>query len=250
MPMIEIPAADGTAEAYVAGHEVGEPRPGVLFFIDAFGLRLQIEQMVDRIANWGYVVLAPNVFYRSGNAASLAPSTDLRKPGAREAFLENVKPRMQDFTVDRARRDITAYLDVLRSLPAVAASGIGVTGFCLGARIATYAAGDHPDDVAAVGGFHGGRLVTDADDSPHLGLANARAEFVYGHAENDASMLPEQVAALGKALAAHGLRAKNEIYEGAAHGYTMADTSMYDEVAAERAFDELRSLFERSLTRR
>lgn len=248
--MIEIPAADGTAEAYVAGHEVGETRPGVLFFIDAIGLRLQIERMVDRIAEWGYTVLAPNLFYRTGSASSLAPTTDLREPGAREAFFASVAPRMQDLTPERLRRDITAYIAVLRSLPAVAESGIGVTGYCMGARAATYAAGDHPDDVVAVGGFHGGRLVTDTADSPHLGLASARAEFVYGHAENDQSMPPESVEALGQALHRHGLTASNEVYPGAAHGYTMADTSMYDEAAAERHFRELRALFERTLTPR
>ncbi|MGN6722242.1 MAG: dienelactone hydrolase family protein [Marmoricola sp.] len=250
MPMIEIPAADGTAEAYIAGHEVGETRPGVLFFIDAFGLRLQIEQMVDRIASWGYVVLAPNLFYRSGSATSLAPQQDLRLPGAREAFFATVGERMQELTVDRQRRDISAYLEVLRSLPAVAESGIGVTGYCLGARLATYAAGDHPDDVAAVGGFHGGRLVTDAPDSPHLGLANAKAEFLYRHAENDGSMPPEAVDALGRALREHGLTASNDVYPGAAHGYTMADTSSYNEEAAERHYTELRALLERALAPR
>lgn len=248
--MIEIPAADGTAEAYIAGHEVGETRPGVLFFIDAIGLRLQIERMVDRIAEWGYTVLAPNLFYRTGGASSLAPTTDLREKGAREAFFATVGPRMRDLTSERVRRDITVYIEVLRSLPAVAPSGIGVTGYCMGARVATYAAGDHPDDVVAVGGFHGGRLVTDAEDSPHLGLVNARAEFIYGHAENDGSMPPEAVERLGSALRSHGLSASNEIYPGAAHGYTMADTSAYDEAAAERHFAELRALFGRALAPR
>ena len=56
--------------------------PGVLFYIDAIGLRPQIEKMADRIASWGYVVLAPNVFYRDGSAAELAPKEDLREPGA------------------------------------------------------------------------------------------------------------------------------------------------------------------------
>lgn len=250
MPLIEIAAADGTAEAYLAGHERGEARPGVLLFIDAIGLRPQIEQMADRIADWGYTVLAPNLFYRSGDAVSMAPSADLRLPGERERFFATVGPRMQDLTSERARRDIGSYIEALRALPGVADSDIGVTGYCMGARLATYAAGDHPDDVAAAGGFHGGRLVTDADDSPHLGLATARAEFVFGHADNDGSMPPEAVEALGEALRAHDLRATNEIYPGAAHGYTMADTSMYDEAAAERHFDELRKLFERTLARR
>lgn len=228
----------------------GESGPGVLFFIDAIGLRPQIEVMADRIASWGYVVLAPNLFYRSGEAASLAPQADLRLPGEREKFFATVMPRMQDYTPDLQRRDITSYIAALHEQSGVTAGPIGVTGYCLGARLSTYAAGDHPDDVAAVGGFHGGRLVTDDENSPHLGLAHAKAEFVYGHADNDGSMPPEAVAALGEALSANSLVAKNEVYQGAPHGYTMADTSMYNEAGAERAFNELQALLERALLRR
>lgn len=248
--MIEIAAADGTAEAYIAGNEGAGQRPGVLLFIDAFGLRPQIEQMVDRIASWGYVVMAPNVFYRSGTAAELAPKADLRLPGERERFFATATPRMQDLTSERARRDIGAYIDALRSLPAVAESGIAVTGYCMGARLATYAAGDHPDDVVAAGGFHGGRLVTDAADSPHLTLTQARAAFVFGHADKDRSMPLEAVDALGETLRAHGLTASNEVYADASHGYTMADTSAYDEAAAERHYTELKALLDRTLAPR
>jgi carboxymethylenebutenolidase len=98
-----------------------------------------------------------------------------------------------------------------------------------------------------VGGFHGGGLVTDAEDSPHRGLGDARAEYVFGHADQDRSMPPEAVETLGKALAEAGLTASNEVYEGAAHGYSMADTPMYDEAAAERHFAALEALFDRAL---
>ena len=103
----------------------------------------------------------------------------------------------------------------------------------MGARLAVRTA-DLDPEVAAVGGFHGGGLVTDAEDSPHRGLPTARAEFVFGHADNDRSMPPEAIVTLGEALRGAGLTASNEVYEGAAHGYSMSDTSMYDE-AADRA---------------
>ena len=145
--------------------------------------------------------------------------------------------------------DIAAYVAALRGLDGVTDGPIGVTGYCMGARLAVRAATGHPDDVAACGGFHGGGLVTDEPDSPHAGLGSARAEFVFGHADNDGSMPPEAVAALGAALAEHGLDASNEVYPGAPHGYSMADTSMYDEAAAERHFAELEALFARTLRR-
>ena len=104
-----------------------------------------------------------------------------------------------------------------------------------------------PDEVVACAGFHGGGLVTGEDDSPHLEIPSARAEFAFGHADNDGSMPPEAVATLGEVLATSGLTALNEVYAGAAHGYSMADTSMYDEAGAERSFGVLQDLLNRNL---
>ena len=236
---IEVETPDGPAEAYLTGSG-----PGVLFYMDAIGLRPQIQVMCERIASWGYTVLAPNVFHRSGRAADVAPHEDLRQPGAREAFFADAMPRVQALTPELAGRDIPAYLAALREH--CDDGPVGTVGYCMGARLAVRAATGHPD-VAAVGGFHGGGLVTDADDSPHLGLPRARAEFVFGHADHDRSMPPEAVETLGAALADAGLTATNEVYPGAGHGYTMSDTAVYDEAATERHFRELEALFARTL---
>jgi carboxymethylenebutenolidase len=249
MHTIEIPMpGGGVAEAYVARPlaESGGEHPGVLFYMDAIGLRPRIAEMAQRIADWGYVVLAPNVFFRDGRADDLAPKDDLTQPGAREEFFKGVMPRVQGLTADKAEIDIPAYLETLRGLPGVSSGPVGTTGYCMGARLAVRTAGLDPD-VAAVGGFHGGGLVTDADDSPHTRLPQARAEFVFGHADNDRSMPPEAIVTLGEALRDAGLTASNEVYDGAAHGYTMSDTSQYDEAATERHFEELRELLDRTL---
>jgi carboxymethylenebutenolidase len=234
---IETPA--GTAEAYLTGSG-----PGVLFFIDGIGLRPQIEQMADRIAAWGYAVLAPNTLYRSGTAAETSPAGDLRAPGAREEFFRHAGPRIAALTPEAMARDIPAYLAVLREH--CDGPEVGVVGYCMGARLAVRAAALDPHVVAAAG-FHGGGLVTDDPWSPHLGLPDARAEFVFGHADQDRSMTPEAVAALGVALRDAGLTATNEIYPGSPHGYSMNDTSMYHEPGAERSFAELRALLDRTL---
>jgi carboxymethylenebutenolidase len=240
---IEIQTADGAAEAYLTGQD---GRPGVLFFIDAIGLRPRIEEMADRIASWGYIVLAPHVFYRDGSAAELAPKDDLREAGAREAFFASgVGDRAAGLTPDKSGPDAEAWV---RALEEHAGDGpIGVTGYCMGARLAVRTAGQFPGTVGAVGGFHGGGLVTDADDSPHLAIAASTAEYAFGHADQDRSMPLEQVAALEDALQAADRPHLNEVYEGAAHGYTMADTSMYDEAGAERHFRVLQDLFARTL---
>ena len=242
---IEIQAADGAAEAYLTGED---GRPGVLFYIDAIGLRPRIEEMADRIASWGYVVLAPNVFYRDGRAADLAPGEgqDLRDPGEREAFMAaGVMDRVRGLTPDLSGPDAEAWVAALAEH---AGDGpIGVTGYCMGARLAVRTAGQFPGTVAAAGGFHGGGLVTDDPTSPHLAIDGSTAEYAFGHADQDRSMPLEAVEALERALDEAGRPHVNEVYAGAAHGYTMADTSMYDEAATERHFGVLRDLLDRTL---
>lgn len=234
----------GPADVYLTG----EPgRPGVLFFVDAIGLRPRTEEMADRIAGWGYTVLVPHVFHREGTADELAPREDLREDGARERFFAGLGSRIPDHGRERARADAPAWLAALREH--AAPGRIGTTGYCMGARLALHLAGQFPDDVAAVGGFHGGGLVTDGPDSPHreVAVAGGGTAYVFGHADADRSMPPEAVAALGEALADAGAPASNAVYAGAPHGYSMSDTSMYDAEAAERHFRELDDLLARTL---
>jgi carboxymethylenebutenolidase len=246
MSDLEITTPDGPVEAYLSRPPQGEG-PGVLFFMDAIGLRPQIRSMMDRIASWGYVVVAPNLFHREGPAGEMAPSGDLRTPEDREAFFQVAMPRVGRLTSDLVASDLDAYVDALQGLEGVRTGSIGVTGYCMGARVSVRAASLHPDAVAAAGGFHGGGLVTEADDSPHRGLPDARAAFVFGHADQDGSMPPEAIAALEHTMDAAGLEYSSAIYPGAPHGYSMADTPMYQEEAAERHFTELRALLDAHL---
>jgi len=240
---IEIAAADGTAEAYLTG-EAG--RPGVLLYMDAIGLRPRIEEIADRVASWGYVVLAPNVFYRDGRAAELAPRRDLREPGAREEFfVGGVSDRVAALTPDLSGPDTDAWMSTL--LERAGDGPVGVVGYCMGARLAVRTAGQYPGTVAAVGGFHGGGLVTDAEDSPHRAIAGSTAEYAFGHADQDRSMPLDAVVALEATLDDAARPHLNEVYEGAAHGYTMADTSVYDEAGTERHFNVLHGLLARTL---
>jgi carboxymethylenebutenolidase len=245
--VIEVPVPDGTAEAYVARGGTSGDHAGVLLFMDAFGLRPQIEQMADRIAGWGYVVLAPNVFHRDGTVADLAPRVDLRDSDASKDYLAAAFGRVRALTSGSAARDLPAYVDALRALPGVADRPVGVTGYCMGARLALRTACLRPGDVAACAGFHGGGLATDDEDSPHRGLARARAAFFFGHADHDRSMPPEAIDRLDRALDDAGLDHVTEVFAGAAHGYTMADTAAYDEAAAERHYAALEDLLRRSL---
>jgi carboxymethylenebutenolidase len=241
---VEIRTEDGVADAYLA-RPAGDDgrRPGVLLLVDAFGLRPQIEQMADRIAERGFVVLAPNVFYRHGRAPVL-PMPDLEDPAQRDPFMAKIRPMMQELTPELIDSDSRAYLDFLAR---VARGPFAVTGYCMGARLGWRIATAHPDRVKALAGFHGGGLVTEDEDSPHRSAGELTAEVYLGHADNDRSMTPENIAALEQALDEAAVSYQSEIYEGAAHGYTMADTAMYDEAAAERHFEALFALLDRAI---
>ncbi len=243
---VDIETPDGTAEAWLAAPGDGGSHPGVLLVMDALGLRPRIHEMADRIASWGYVVLAPNVFYREGRAVETSPDGPLDTDEKRAAFFAEAMPRVHRLTRDQALPDIARYLDALTARPDVT-TPVGVVGYCMGARLAVRAACAHPDVVAACGGFHGGGLATDGPDSPHLDLRQARARFVFGHADHDDSMGAAAVARLHDALEAADLDAVNEVYAGARHGYTMADTAVFDAAATERHFAELKELLDDTL---
>jgi carboxymethylenebutenolidase len=240
--MIDVPTQDGVADAYLARPD-DEHHPAVLLVMDAFGLRPQIERMADRIASEGFVVLAPNVFYRAGRAPVVALD-GLGDPEQRGRIFERVMPLVRELTPERIVRDGRAYLDRLEPL---GRGPIAITGYCMGGRVGWRIAAAYPERVAALGGFHVGGLVTDGDDSPHRSAGTIAAEVYLGYADNDRSMTSDQIAEVERALDAAGVRYRSEVYRGAAHGYTMADTPAYDKAAAERHYTELFALLERTL---
>ncbi|MFE9623790.1 dienelactone hydrolase family protein [Streptomyces sp. NPDC006527] len=242
---VDIPTEDGVADAYLARPGDGSPRPGVLLYQDAFGLRPHLRAMADRLAGAGYTVLVPNVFYRHGRAP-VVELPEFIDPSARPQIFEKLRPVMRSLTDDLAMRDARAFLRRLAESPLVVDGPVAITGYCMGARLALLTAGAHPDRVAAAAGFHGGRLATDAPDSPHLVADRITAELYFGHADDDPSLPPEQIERLEEALTAAGVRHRCEVYEGAHHGFTQADTAAYHEGAAERHWAALLDLLKRT----
>ncbi|MEW2399948.1 dienelactone hydrolase family protein [Streptomyces sp. NPDC046862] len=243
---VDIPTPDGTADAYLASPDDNSPHPAVLFYMDAFGLRPHLRKMADRLAEAGYTVLVPNVFYRHG-PAPVFDLPDFIDPQERPGLWEQIAPVLQSLTPELVTRDAGAYLDWLAARPEAADGPVGTTGYCMGTRLALRTAAAHPERVAAAAGFHGGGLATDDPDSPHLLAGSITAELYFGHADQDHSLPPEQIERLDKALTDAGVRHRAEVYTGARHGYTQADTAMYDAEATERHWEALLSLLGRTL---
>ncbi|UUU23629.1 dienelactone hydrolase family protein [Streptomyces sp. DSM 40750] len=242
----DIPSPDGTVDAYVF-HPAGDgPHPAVLLYMDAFGVRGHLKGMAERLAAAGHVVLLPNVMYRSGRAP-LVELPDFINPAERPEIIERIRPAMRGLTPDAAMRDAGVYLDWLTASPLTNGGPVGITGYCIGAALALRTAGTYPERVAAAAGFHGAHLATDAPDSPHLLADRITAELYFGHADNDSTNPADQIDRLDKALTASGVRHRGEVYAGAHHGFTQADTAMHSPEATERHWAALLDLLARNL---
>lgn len=233
--------ADGQMPVFVVYPDEGGPHPVVLFYMDALGIREELRDMARRFASAGYYAMLPNLFYRWGG-----PSFDPR-PLA-QGILD---PKMMELngalSMAMTARDTGALLSHAASDPA-ARLPVAAVGYCMGGRHAIGAAAAYPGKVRAFASLHGGRLVNDTPESPHLSLAKTvAAEAYFGWADNDPTAPPEHMRAIEVALAARGGRHRIELHSGAEHGFTFPERYCYHKTAAERVWARLFALFGRNL---
>jgi carboxymethylenebutenolidase len=242
--MVDVPTEDGVADSYLVVPDGDGPHPGVLMFMDAFGLRPRLEEMADRIAERGYAVFAPNLLYRGGRAP-VVDLAGLSDPERRGELFGQLMPLIGALDTAAITRDTKTYLDFFAAQDGVDPGPVVVMGYCMGGTNALRAIEAYPDRIKAVASFHGGRLATDQPDSPHLRVSQITGEAYFAHADNDASMSAEQIKTLEAALNDAGVTYTSEVYEGAPHGFTMSDTAMYNEAAEQRHWVNLFALLDR-----
>ncbi len=240
---VEVATPDGTADCHFV-HPSSGAHPGVLVWPDALGLRPAFESMARRLAESGYAVLVVNPYYRSVRAPVLPEGASFRD----EATRKKIFPLMRLLSPETNVRDATAFVGFLDGQDAVANDRMmGTTGYCMGGSMTMRTAAAFPDRVGAGASFHGGRLVTDGPDSPHLLVDRMRAHYLFAIAENDDKKDPEAKNVLREAFAAAGLPAEIEVYAGTLHGWCPPDSAVYHEAQAERAWSRLLALFETAL---
>jgi len=161
---------------------------------------------------------------------------------------ETIMPLMAALNATTQTSDAIAMAAWLDRQPSVDRSrGMGTMGYCMGGPFTMRTAAAVPDRVRAAASFHGGGLVTQADDSPHLLVPRMRAQYLFAIAANDDQNQPEAKNVLRDSFAQAGLQAEIEVYEGAMHGWCPPDSTVYNEPQAERAWSRLLVLFERAL---
>jgi len=235
---IATPEGEGPSTAHGAG-----PWPAVILYMDAFGIRADLTSMAQRLASQGYVVVVPNLYYRSGAYAPFDPRQVAAEGPERDRF----KGMIRSITDTMVMRDTAAVITLIDSHPAVRPGRIGVVGYCMGGGFALSAAGSFPDRVAAAASFHGGSLATDKPDSAHLLAPRMQARVYIGVAEIDASFSPDQQRRLERALSDAGVDYTIEIYKGAKHGFAVNGHLVYDHDASERHWQHLLRLFRETL---
>ena len=234
---------DGSCPTDVLRPTRGGTWPAVIFFMDGGGIRPTVLDMAQRLADAGYIVLLPDLFYRYGTYGPFVP-----KDVFAGDFRAILGPLMATTDNLKAAEDTGALLDYLDTRDDVAHQKIGAVGFCMGGGMALAAAGTYPHRFAAVASFHGGNLASDAPTSPHLFAPKIEAELYVAAAEHDGSYPPAMAERLKTALTAAGVRYTAETYP-AAHGWMKPDFPVYDRVAAERGWDAMLALFDRALHR-
>lgn len=240
---VNVTTPEGLCPAILITPDGDGPFAPVILFTDAGGVRPAMVEMAEQLAAMGYAAFLPEMFYRDAPYEPFDLATVFGDPDERGRLMA----MMGKVTIEAARSDIGAFVDFLVTAPSVDADRIGTTGYCMGGRLSLTAASSHPDHVAAAASFHGGYLVTDAPDSPHLAVGSIAAEVYVGAAEQDGSFTDEHGAILDAALTDAGVDHTVEFYP-ALHGFAVPDNLTYDAVAAARHWDALESLYAANLT--
>jgi len=246
---VSIATPHGQADAYFYQPEGQGPWPGVLFFTDGSGIRQAKRDMAARLAAAGYAVLMPNPFYRDGPAGEVG----LGHPGADEDVASIVSRygafarRISDD--NGLTKDIGAWLGFMAAQSDVRPGKIACNGYCMGGYFALAAAAYYPERFAAAASFHGSNLATDSPDSPHrrAWLMRDQVELYVGVAGIDPYLQPNETVRLRGALEGAGVSHVMELYEGAEHGFTVADNEQYDATSAERHWEAMFAFFARTL---
>jgi carboxymethylenebutenolidase len=240
---VDIKTPDGTADAYFAHPSTGT-YPGVLMWPDIYGLRPAFRQMGKRLAESGYSVLVVNPFYRTKRAPTAPEHADFEDPATRAALMALAG----SLTAQTAVTDAKAFVAWLDGQPSVDRKRkMGTSGYCMSGPFTLRTAAAFPDRIGAGASFHGGSLVTDKPDSPHLLVAKMKAQYLFAIAESDDQRQPETKNVLRAAFATAKLPAEIEVYAGTIHGWCPPDSRVYNHDQAEKAWSRMLALFKTAL---
>jgi len=216
-------------------------------------LRPSMRDMGKRIAAEGYSVLVPNPFYRTAKAPvfETASTFDFGNKADADKLPPLTGPINMPGAIERDAIAFVAFLDAQKEVDKT--KKIGTQGYCMGGPLVVKTAAAVPNRIGAGGSFHGGGLVTDNANSPHLLAPKIKARMYFGIAMNDDMRQPDQKDKLKAAFAEAKVPAEIEVYTSSLHGWCVPDMPMqngaaiYNRPDAERAWGKLVALYKAGL---
>ncbi len=239
--LLEVVTPHGEMETFIVRPERGGPHRAVFFLMDAPGIRDELYDMARRLATVGYFVVLPNLYYRAGKDTKYGPDV-LEDGSAEHARMRAVRTKM---TIPPVMDDLAVLLDLVDQRPEVKEGVVGCHGYCMSGPYALAAAARYPERIGAAASFYGTWLVSDAEESPHLTLAQAKGELYIACAEFDELAPLPMVEQLRGLLEASGANGELEIYPHVHHGFAFPERWCFDKAAAERHWERLLALYAR-----
>jgi carboxymethylenebutenolidase len=236
---LDLPTADGAMNSFIVHPEAGGPHPLVLFYMDAPGKREELHDMARRIATVGYYVVLPNLYYRKTREFVVDRSS--------EASMAAMFELMGHLTNELVVRDTEAILRYADTQPEADATRVGAVGYCMSGPFVMVAAASFSERFKCIASIHGANLVTDREDSAHLMAQRISCESYFACAEIDKWAPKETIATLQAALVGSGTPHRIEWYPAVEHGFVFPQRAVYDKPSAERHWERLFELFQRTL---
>jgi carboxymethylenebutenolidase len=240
---INIATRAGSVDTFICRPEHAGPWPGIIFYMDAPGIREELRDMARRIATVGYYVVLPNLYYRHGHGTTLSAEATVQGSPER-ARMQSLMSSLSNRQIAEDTDDLLTFID---RQPEVRKGPLGCVGYCMSGPFVTVAGSHFPERFGAIASLYGVKIANDNPDSSHLGVGRIRGEAYYGFGETDELTPSADIERLRHALEAAKTRAIIEIYPGVGHGFAFPSRAKYDKPSAERHWERLFDLFRRNL---
>jgi carboxymethylenebutenolidase len=230
----------GKMPSFVACPEGPGPHPGIIFYMDAPGIREELRNMTRRIARQGYFAILPDMYYRLGHLRFDVARRDEEQAAV---FLAAMRSLTNAMVMD----DTGGLLGYMDGQDKCKPGPVGCLGYCMSGQYITSAAAHFPHRIAAAASLYGVGIITDKEDSPHLLLDRIKGELYYAFAETDRSVPPNIPGDLAKLLSKTNIKHKIKTFPGTEHGFAFPERAVYSTLAAEETWDKMFAMWDRTL---
>jgi len=221
-------------EAYEARPKEGDQNPAIIVLMEAFGINSHIKDVTDRVAQEGYVAIAPDLYHRESER--VVPYSDLKKAVA-------IMMKLQD---PKIMEDVGAAISHLKSQAYVKSASIGVTGFCMGGRFTYLTAAHHNKDIKAAVVFYGGGI-PQGKPSPLERTDEINCPMTLFFGGKDTFIPQEHVEQVKKALTDNKKDFLLKVYPEPGHGFFCNDRQSYHTESANDAWEKTKTFFAQHL---